>query len=198
MTEAILLSAGRSSRMGEKNKLLLDYDGRPMIQNAIDALSVKKIDRIIVITGHDHKAISELLQDQEVEIVYNPLYLEGMVTSIQAGLKALDSQVNEFLIMLGDMPLIKSIHIVDLIEFGNGIYPKSKPYILRPTWQEQKGHPVIFSSHFIDPILACDNKHSLQSVIKMSKERFFEYRNEDEAFYRDIDTLIEYRNLTNA
>ena len=49
----IVLAAGLSSRMGE-NKLLLPYNGRPIIQSAVDT-ALAFSDDVIVVTGHERE-----------------------------------------------------------------------------------------------------------------------------------------------
>ena len=74
---AVVLAAGRSSRMGAENKLLQPVHGKPMLTHVLDALDASKAGRIVVVTGHEREAVEALLEGRHVETVHNPDYAEG-------------------------------------------------------------------------------------------------------------------------
>ena len=195
MTEAILLTAGLSSRMQGGNKLLLDYNGIPLVKHVALALIRSGIERIILVTGHNQKTIEDTLANLDVYCVHNPNYQEGMVTSIQKGVASLSKKMDQFLITLGDMPSIRSMHIEKLLQYTENNRPIEEPYIFRPWHNHSPGHPVLFSKHFVKDILDSDNKHSLQAVIRSQNQFFHKYITSDSAFYKDIDTIDQYQKL---
>ncbi len=54
---AVLLAAGESRRMGAANKLLLDIKGEPMLRRAARVLTGSTLGEIVVVLGHEHKAV---------------------------------------------------------------------------------------------------------------------------------------------
>src|SRR5262249_20768982 len=83
---AIVLAAGRSSRMGTLNKLLISVDGRPMVRHAVDQALAADLAPVIVVTGHQHERVEAALAGLYVTVVNNPDYAEGLSTSLKAGL----------------------------------------------------------------------------------------------------------------
>ena len=85
---ALVLAAGRSSRMGTINKLLITIDGKPMVRHAVDAVREAGLDPVIVVTGHERERVEAALRDAAVTFVHNPAYAEGLSSSLKAGLAA--------------------------------------------------------------------------------------------------------------
>ena len=51
--EVILLAACTSSRMGKQNKLLLPYNGMPMVRHIATKILDANPERVIVVGGHE-------------------------------------------------------------------------------------------------------------------------------------------------
>ncbi len=90
---AVVLAAGSSSRMGGTEKLLLDFDGQPMVRQKDVASAV----------------------DGAAELIYNPDAAQGMSTSLRRGLAGLRSDMEGALIVLGDQPLVGSRTVAALL-----------------------------------------------------------------------------------
>ena len=84
----IILAAGRSTRMGEKNKLLLDWNNTTVLESIIYTLMASSLAEILVITRHQHQTIRTVLAPYLVHIVHNSHYNSGLSTSIKAGVMA--------------------------------------------------------------------------------------------------------------
>lgn len=109
---AVVLAAGASSRMGGAQKLLLEFDGRPMVRHAIEAASEGGCHQVVVV--YQSGAVKDAL-DGAAELVYNPDADRGMSTSLQAGLKAMRSDMEAALVVLGDQPLVGSRAVAALL-----------------------------------------------------------------------------------
>jgi CTP:molybdopterin cytidylyltransferase MocA len=109
---AVVLAAGASSRMGGTQKLLLEFDGRPMVRHAVEAASEGGCHQTVVV--YAAKEVKDAL-DGAAELVYNPDAKEGMSTSLRAGLNALRSDMEAALVMLGDQPLVGSRSVSTLL-----------------------------------------------------------------------------------
>ncbi|MCA8929343.1 MAG: molybdopterin-binding/glycosyltransferase family 2 protein, partial [Alphaproteobacteria bacterium] len=98
---ALVLAAGRSSRMGTANKLLQPVAGKPMLAHTLDAIAAAKLEATVVVTGHETDAISPLLAGRDLLAVHNPNFAAGLSTSLKAGLRALPRDIDGVIVCLG-------------------------------------------------------------------------------------------------
>src|SRR6202030_837317 len=113
---AIILAAGRSTRMGGPNKLLAEFGGKPLIRIVTEQALASKAKGVIVVTGHQAEQVEKALQGLDVKFVRNPSFAQGLAGSVKAGVAAVPENADGAVICLGDMPLIDA-HLIDrLIE----------------------------------------------------------------------------------
>jgi len=114
MIEAVLLTAGKSSRMG-KDKALLEINGRKVINIIIEKLITSITGGrheslpLLVILGHHGESIKEAVEDaflDKIEFVYNENHLDGMYSSIKKGVSCLTGN-NPFILHMIDQPFIE-------------------------------------------------------------------------------------------
>lgn len=130
----ILLAAGLSSRMG-RNKLLLPYRGRTVIENTL--LSVLDIsDRIIVVTGNGKENIEGILKDYPVDFIYNADYESGQRVSTLKGIEAVGD--DDFAVLPSDLPLLEKNDVKALFT------ALENADIVRPSHHGIPGHPVCY------------------------------------------------------
>ena len=84
----IVLAAGSSTRMG-RNKLLLELDGEAVVRRAARTAIAAGLDPVVVVTGHEHEAVTARLHDLGVTTVNNTEHAKGTHTSVAAGVSAL-------------------------------------------------------------------------------------------------------------
>src|SRR3954466_899551 len=102
MVAAIILSAGKSERMGSP-KALLQYRGQSFLATILAEVASARMMPAIVVAGHHYDEISQAFPN--VQIVFNPNYEQGMSTSVQAGIRALPTELAGALGFLVDHPL---------------------------------------------------------------------------------------------
>ena len=195
MISALLLAAGESRRMGRENKLLLDYKEQFMIRYVAEQILLSEIDEVVVVTGYQPDAVQKALSDFEVKFAHNPDYFSGQTSSIKVGVQNLSKGSQGFIICLGDMPILKTMHYNAVInklksEKDSGLTP-----IVRPVYKGVPGHPVGFDMAFKSDILSCTDSDGCKSVIQANKEHFIPWPIANEAFYRDVDTKTDYYKL---
>ena len=105
---AIVLAAGRSSRMAPRNKLLEPVGGQAIVARVAAAAIASGADPVVVVTGFEAERVAEALTGMNVVVVHNPAFAEGLSTSLRAGLEALPPNCDGALVLLGDMPEIDS------------------------------------------------------------------------------------------
>ena len=59
MISAILLAAGQSKRTGGENKLIKKYKGRALINHILKSLIKSKVNKIIIVLGHESREIKK-------------------------------------------------------------------------------------------------------------------------------------------
>lgn len=196
MISAILLAAGESKRMGNQNKLLLHFRGRTIVENMVDTLGASKVDRVIVVLGHEADQVKYVLGDRPVQWVYNQHYQQGMTRSIQCGVKAADPNTQGLMICLSDLPRLQVEDVNYLLEHFQQSVLTSDRSIIIPTFQGQRGHPVIFSSDYQSDILAHSAPNGCQGIIKRYSQQVLEVQMDSDRCLKDIDTWSDYQNLS--
>lgn len=159
---AIVLAAGKSSRMGA-NKLLLEVGGKSVIEYIL--FSLHPIETIVIL-GHKPHEIQNILQRYKVRAVLNPEYQKGMITSVQAGIKKIEhTNVEAVFLVLGD-----SFGFNKNLLYEMEIVLKNNPSILivSPVFDGKRGHPVLFRRKLFKDILELKEFETL----KMLFDRF--------------------------
>ncbi len=106
---AIILAAGKSTRMGEA-KQLLRLGESTVLGQTIENVRRSAVDEIVLVLGSSAEAIRRQLPASLLEglkVVINPAYEQGMASSLRAGLSALDPQIAAALIVLADQPFVR-------------------------------------------------------------------------------------------
>ena len=182
---ALVLAAGQSRRMGQRNKLLAEVDGRAMVTHIVDALLASRAAPVIVVTGHEAERVRAALGERPVHLVANPDYAEGLSTSLKAGLAALPDEVEGVLIGLGDMPRIRSAQVDRLIAAFDPLEGRA---IVVPTVRGKRGNPVLFATRFLPEMREIQGDVGARHLIGEHDDEVVEIEMEDDAPLLDIDT----------
>jgi molybdenum cofactor cytidylyltransferase len=182
---AILLAAGRGTRMGGPNKLLEDIRGKAMVRRAAEAAVSSRASPVIVVTGHEADRVASALNGLDVQRVHNPAFADGLSTSLKAGVAALPADADAAVVVLGDMPDVNAALIDRLI---TAIDPARGALIAVPTREGRRGNPVVWSRRFFDELARIDGDMGARHLISQHNEAVVEVPVEDEAAFHDIDT----------
>lgn len=182
---AIVLAAGQSRRMGEKNKLLMDIDGTAMVRRAVETVKSLSLSDVIVVTGHQQDRVRDALSGQDVKIVHNPRYAEGLSTSLKAGIEALSADAAGVLVCLADMPAISASHITRLIA---GFSPDNGRAIGVPTHKGKRGNPVLWARRFFPEMQQVSGDVGARHLIGANEALVYEVEFDDTAVLMDLDT----------
>jgi molybdenum cofactor cytidylyltransferase len=184
--DAIVLAAGKSERMG-RPKALLPIRGRTFLENILDAISHSRIARSFVVLGCHREEIEAAVTLPQT--VFNPGYEQGMITSIQAGIRALPQSSAGAMLFLVDHPLVDPGTIDLLIE-------KFQPgRIVLPAFEGRRGHPVLFASEVLREILALTPSQGANIVVRRDPSRIVEVPVTSAGVLVDIDTPAQFQNL---
>jgi molybdenum cofactor cytidylyltransferase len=188
---AIILAAGRSSRMGS-HKLLLPYKGRPIVNWVLAAACASQADPVIVIIGHEAQQVEAALQAERWFLaLHNPWYVDGMSTSLRIGLAATPNDVNGAIILLGDQPLITP-KIINAMIAGSAREPDA---IIAASYQGRRGNPVLFPRKYFAELETITGDEGGRSVLARHPERVRLVEIDDALAGADVDTPEEYQAL---
>lgn len=148
---AIILGAGKSSRMGGPNKLLATLDGKSLIRHVAEAARGAGLAETVLVTGHCAPEVSAQVADLDLTVVHNPDYADGMAGSIRTGMAALPASVDAVLILLGDMPHVDAGVLGKLV----AAYRQNETsLIVTATADGKRGNPVLWDKRFFDALKA--------------------------------------------
>lgn len=159
---AVIIAAGKSSRMG-KAKGLLNFDENYWILEQIHQLSKAGIKKVIIVLGYQQadyfKAIPWMkiallkpycFKKTMVTININPTPSLGSFSSLQKGLEQVDN-IFSVLFCPVDIPL-NALTIVQLLNNTN--------QATIPRYKNQKGHPILMDSLFWKSLCKLPPLHS--------------------------------------
>lgn len=178
---AIILAAGRGSRMGNMDKLLSPYQGQPLLLATLEAAETSKAAQVILVTGHDDGRLTPLLAGRRAIPVNNPQYDKGLSSSIKVGLDALDESIDGALICLGDMPLLTARHLDALISAFDG-------KICAPVYQGKRGNPVLWGREYFPALQSLEGDKGGRDILKSMEDEITLVKMVDDATLVDVDT----------
>ena len=185
---AIVLAAGRSSRMGVQ-KLLLPFGGKTVISHIVDQLLGSTIDKVFVVTGHQPQRISGELSGRPISIVSNADYDSGMLSSVRCGLHALPKRCKTVLVAIGDQPSITT----ELIDRMIQSFTVSGKRILVPFHDGKRGHPILFSELYRQEILTHYDDVGLRGLLHAHPDEVFELTVSNSSVLSDMDVPQDYQ-----
>jgi len=111
----IVLAAGSSIRFGSP-KQLAEFDGKSLIQTAIDEANSSMVDYVFLVLGKSSSEILVHLSLGRAQVVFNKNYQQGIASSIKCGVSNLPDDSEAAIIMVADQPFLRSTHLNMLIQ----------------------------------------------------------------------------------
>jgi molybdenum cofactor cytidylyltransferase len=182
---AVVLAAGRSTRMGAVNKLIAQIGGKPLVRIAAEQVLASQAGPVIVVTGHQREKVEAVLKGLNVRFVHNPDYAEGLGTSLRAGIAAVPESADGAIVCLGDMPQVDATLIDTLLDAFN---PESGAFIVVPTINGHRGNPVVWARRFFPDLMSIGGDFGARYLIGNYAEAVVEVPVTGEAALTDVDT----------
>ncbi|MGD0419420.1 MAG: molybdopterin-binding/glycosyltransferase family 2 protein [Xanthobacteraceae bacterium] len=182
---ALVLAAGRSSRMGGSNKLLAEISGRPLVRIVVEQALASRARPVIVVTGHQRERVEGALSGLPVQFVHNQDFADGLGSSLRAGIAALPARADGVIVCLGDMPQVDAAIIDRLV---GAIDPDKGALIAVPTIDGKRGNPVVWSRRFFHELMAVEGDIGARHLIGHYSEAVIEVPLTGTAALTDIDT----------
>ena len=185
MIIAIIMASGLSSRMG-KNKLLLQYNNKPIIEYVFKAIEKSSLNEVIVVSQYNE--IKNLSEEYNFKYVHNQNANIGQSESIKLGILN-SKKADGYMFFVGDQPFVNAKYIEKMIK----IFNENKEFIIIPRYKAKTGNPVIFPYNKINELLNLKNDEKGKQVItKTSKIKYIDV---SESMLFDIDTKEDYKKL---
>jgi molybdenum cofactor cytidylyltransferase len=181
---AIVLAAGRSTRMGARNKLLADLGGKPMVRRVVETALASKARPILVVTGHMADEVGAALAGLGVNLVANPDYATGLATSLKAGIRAVPVDCDGALILLGDMPRVPAEHVDRLI----AALEAAPASIVVPVHEGRQGNPILWPRRHFSELLQLEGDAGAKRLISTHREHVREVQTASDGIFADVDT----------
>jgi molybdenum cofactor cytidylyltransferase len=187
---AVILAAGESRRMGTQ-KLLLPFGEATVVEAVVRTALASGVDRAVAVLGADRESIRARLEPRGVDFAVNERYAEGMLTSIQAGIRALPPEAEAAVVMLGDQPFLPP-SVVDTVIQGRR---ESGKGIVIPVFRGRRGHPVLVDLKYRAETLSLDPADGLRRLMRSHPDDIAEVEVDDPNILRDLDTPEDYSGL---
>jgi molybdenum cofactor cytidylyltransferase len=182
---AIVLAAGRSTRMGGPNKLLAEIGGKPLVRIAAEQALASRASPVIVVTGHEHERVEAALAGMTVKLVHNPDFASGLGGSLKAGIAAVPTEADGAVVCLGDMPQVDAALIDQLIAAFD---PEKGALAVVPVFDGKRGNPVLWSRRFFPDLTAIEGDVGARHLIGRYSEAVVEVPVTGKAALTDVDT----------
>jgi len=190
----IILAAGSSTRLGEP-KQLLKFNGKSLLQNAVDAATNSNANTVIEVLGANAEQVSKQINKSKIHTIINTGWEEGMASSVRTGLNELlfiSPGTDAVILMVCDQPYISSDLLNDLI---NTHLHSGKP-IVTCSYGEAIGPPALFHKFLFDELMQLKGDVGARKIIQQHKDQVATV-----LFTKgkiDIDTNEDYEILKNS
>jgi len=142
---ALILAAGGSRRLG-RPKQLLRWQGRTLLERAIDDAREVLHEKVVVVLGAHAEPIRAAVDLSQVATVHNPDWQDGLASSLRSGIEALPASAAAALILLCDQPLIRAAHLVTMLD----AWRNEPGRIVASQYDLSCGVPALFPAAYFD------------------------------------------------
>jgi molybdenum cofactor cytidylyltransferase len=181
--EGILLAAGESRRMGYP-KPLLPIDGETFIAK-IAASMLAVVPRLVIVLGaHRDRVRAAIPRDGRIEIVENPNYSRGQLSSLKIGLAAIQTGSDGVLVHLADHPKARIESFRAVVESYRRTH---KPIVIARN-SGRRGHPVLFDRSVFGELESAPEEEGARYVVNADPSRVEYVDLDDPGINLDLDT----------
>lgn len=184
----IVLAGGGSSRFG-RPKMILEWQGKPLIRHVVEKALEAGLDPVIVVTGAVDESIRQALKTVPVTIVHNPFWQDGQSTSVGQGVRALPPGIGSTVFFLADQPYVSAEVVRALVtRHGETLAP-----IVAPRVGERRANPVLFDCSTFGELTALQGDKGGRVIMDRQAVEYVDWGDENLLF--DIDTPDDYSRL---
>ena len=143
-------------------KQLLPLAGTTLIDVTVQRALASRLERIVVVTGAESRAVEDAIAARDVEIVHNPDHFSGNLSSLRAGVTAANAEA--VVLILGDMPGTSPDAINALLE----TWDRKLPWAAVSSYDDGEGHPFLLSRAALDHSLRLEGPKPLWRMLRLA------------------------------
>jgi molybdenum cofactor cytidylyltransferase len=185
--DAVVLAAGRSSRMGHP-KASLQIGERTFLEQAIHTLRDGGCRYVVAVLAAKDDRAQQLADAAGAAIVLNHAAESEQIESLRLGIAALPEDSDAVAVLPVDFPLILPATIRALIDS----FVERPAAVLRPAFHYKPGHPTIFACGLFAEIGASHGTHGARDTVEAHQDEVRDLPVDDEGVTIDIDTPEDY------
>ena len=186
-TAALIVAAGRSSRMGDF-KPMLNIGSISIAQRVVATFQQAGVEQIVMITGYNATLLERHLSGNGIVFLRNERFAETqMFDSARIGLKYLQGKCSRLLFTPVDIPLFTASTVRALLESGEEL--------ACPICGGETGHPILIGSALIDTLLRDSGEGGLKGALERCGTAMAQVQVQDRGVLHDADTPEDYRAL---
>ncbi len=184
--EAVVLAAGAGARFGG-GKLQAPYAGGVLLDAALAAAFAAPVDKVIVVTGADGKAVAAAVRaspavDDRLRLVHATDHAEGMGASLRRAAAELSPDCAGAYVFLGDMPRIPPQVLTSLADAVRAGAPAAAP-----VFQGRRGHPALIGAALLPQLLTLTGDAGARAILKGLGDRLVLVEVHDDGVLFDVD-----------
>jgi molybdenum cofactor cytidylyltransferase len=183
----LVTAAGLSTRMGGFPKPLLHTDGGRFVEVILDGLAAAGVDESVVVLGHEHETVRARADLGDAEVVVNDAYEDGMLSSVQAGVRACEG-ADGLVLWPVDYPFASPA----VVERLRPAFRAGDADVVQPTVDGESGHPALFGASTFDALLSAPEDEGARAVVYDDDTDVERVPVDDAGILADIDTPEEY------
>lgn len=195
MHAALLLAAGKSSRMG-RLKALLPWESSTLIAWQVSQLVQAGVEELVVVTGYAHGTLTPYLEELKTHygrqitwtVVFNAHFETGKTSSIRLGAETLQhpGKITSLTVVGVDQPITTRTvtTLYDHLQEGD---------ILIPAFKGRKGHPPVFSRQYLPAIRhVTEQGEGLRQIMKHNEKKVRIIEVPDSQVLLNLNTPSDY------
>ncbi|WP_237063329.1 MULTISPECIES: nucleotidyltransferase family protein [Microbulbifer] len=156
--QPIILAAGAANRFGAC-KLLLQYQGKTLLQRCVDTVTSMQLPDPIIVSGAWHRQLEET--HPELDLREHHGWRGGMGSSLAFGIRQLPEQYDAALVLLADQVAICTADIASLLAEW-----KKHRGIVCSYYTERRGVPAIFPRQLFPRLEGLDNDRGARGILR--------------------------------
>jgi molybdenum cofactor cytidylyltransferase len=182
----ILLAAGTSSRMGS-NKLLFELEGESMLRRMARRALAAGLSPLVVVLGHESDRAYREIEDLPCQWALNPLYEQGVNSSLKGGVMAVRGEAQAAVVMLADMPFVTTEMIAAMI----ARYRETRAPLVISDYAGVNAPPMLYDKSLFLELLTMEGEGCGRQVVKRHRQEA-EVLTWPESALADLDVPEDY------
>lgn len=184
---AVVLAAGGSTRC-PGGKLTREFGGRPLLYWTLETLQQSPlVSAIVLVCGFQGESVAQAAEPfGKVRTVSNPLWPEGLASSLRTGIGAVPQSSPGALVCLADTPFFKAETLRALIPVDD------LNLVVLPRYQGRHGHPKYFPHLLFPELLKLEGDEGARSILRRFQEKTRIVEVDDPGILKDFDTPEDF------